>query len=100
VAEVGAGEVGDGGEIDEDGEIEFVGDFDGEVEGGIVEGALGALHPVDDALAVFRRDAGTADGDSWILGKGFESRGECSGEMVFGTMVRGSMGHGSRCFLG
>ena len=75
VAEVGVGEVGDGGEVNDDRERERVAEVDGEVEGVVVAAALGALHPVDDAAGVFGGRAGAADGDAGIVGEGAEGCG-------------------------
>ena len=66
MAEVGVGIVGDDREVDDDGEGEEVGGFNGEVEGGVIEDALGALHPVDDGEAIFTGRTGAADLDAGV----------------------------------
>jgi hypothetical protein len=43
--------------------------FDSKVESRIIEGALRALHPVDDAGALTERLAGAANGDAGISGE-------------------------------
>jgi hypothetical protein len=53
---------------------EKVGGVHGDVESGIVEGALRALHPVDDTLALGERLATTANGDARISGKMLKSQ--------------------------
>ncbi len=50
--QVGAGETGVEHEEHDHGQTPFVGGIDGGVERGVVVGALGALHPVDDGTAV------------------------------------------------
>jgi hypothetical protein len=77
VAQVGVG-VGDDGEENDDREAEGVAEFDGEIESGIVVGALCSLHPVDDASRVLGGRAGAADGDSFFV------RGEDGGERGHG----------------
>ncbi len=66
VAEVGVGEIVYRGEEGDYGEVECVRDGYGEVEGWVVEGALAALHPVDDALAVFRWRAAFANSGACV----------------------------------
>ena len=85
VAEVGAGEVGDAGEIDDEREGELVGYGNGGVEGVIVGAALGALHPVDDAFAVAVRGTGAAEGNARVVEQGVEGRGK-------GGVLRGLWG--------
>ena len=53
-------------EEDDDGLSQNVGGFDGDIQCGIVEGALRPLHPVDDAAAFGIGIAGPADRDAWI----------------------------------
>jgi hypothetical protein len=72
MAQVGGG-IRNDGEEDNDWEFERVREFDGEIEGRIVMSALGALHPVDDALACGL--TGAADGDAVLAG------GEDGGEV-------------------
>ena len=66
-SQVGVGVVGDDLEIDHDGKGEVIGCLDGNIEGGIVDGAHCALHPVDDAPAFFARRAGAADQDAGLV---------------------------------
>ena len=59
-------------EEDDDRLMQEIGDFDCEIERGVVECALGALHPVHDAATVAVRSALTTDGDTRISGKRFD----------------------------
>lgn len=75
------GEVGDAGEVDDEGQAEVVGDGNGGVERVVVGAALRALQPIEDALAGGVGRAVAADGDAGI-GK---EDGELCGE---GGIVR------------
>ena len=65
MAKIGGWE-GARGEEDDDRYAESVGGFDGDIQGGIVATALGALHPVDHAGAVGVWAAGAAGSDAGI----------------------------------
>ena len=58
VAQVRAGKVRDRLKVNDHGQIQLIAYLNSHVEGGIVEGAFGALHPVNDAFAAF-------DGSVW-----------------------------------
>ena len=66
VAKIGVG-IGDDREIDHDRQTKLVRQVNGEINRGVVMGALGALHPVDDASACGSIGAGAADGDALFV---------------------------------
>jgi hypothetical protein len=69
VTEVGVGVVRNDGEEDDNGKGEEIGSVDGDVEGGIVMDAHGALHPVDDTPAVGEWRAVAPDEDAGVVGE-------------------------------
>jgi len=78
VAEVGVGVVGNDGEENDDGKAEEVCGVDGDVEGGVLMDAHGALHPVDDAVAAGARRTVAPNEDAGVVGEfseGFGLRG-------------------------
>jgi hypothetical protein len=75
VAQVGVRKVADGGEERDDRQPQFVAERDGHVERWIVDAALGALHPVEDAFGVPQRSAASAHGDARVGGEHFKRFG-------------------------
>jgi hypothetical protein len=67
MAPVGVGKIGDGGEVDQDRQIEGVANFNGNVEGRIVERSFRSLHPVDNAFRIWRQGPGTANKNSGVV---------------------------------
>jgi len=66
VAEVRIRVIRDDGEECDDGQAEFIAKRDDKIERGIVDAALCALHPVDNAFAIFERFSSAPYGDTWI----------------------------------
>ena len=62
VAQVCAGEVGDGGKIYQQRQTQCIGSIHCAVQRRVIQAALGALHPVDDAGAVAAGWAVAANG--------------------------------------
>jgi len=69
MAQVGVGVIGNDREKNDDRKIEKIAGFNGDVEGGVVEDAHGALHPVDDALGSRAQRAATTNENARIFGE-------------------------------
>ena len=67
MAPVGVGKIGDGREVGQDGQIEGIANFHGNVEGRIVERSFRSLHPVDNAFRIGRQGAATANKNPGVV---------------------------------
>lgn len=79
-------------EVDDNRELQLVADGHRYVDGRVIQTALGALHPVDDALAAFKRGAVTADGDAGTSSE----KPEELGKSACGGGMKSLAHHGSR----
>ena len=68
VAQVGVGKIRDGREVDQNREIQGVGNFYRYVERGIIQRSFRSLHPVDNAFSVWRGGSAAPDENSGVGG--------------------------------